>query len=145
MLGPSEPFARENETSGTRTRPGTIRCIPSAPSTLPSLRGRAKVRIAELIRTAIADSFHPIAFSTRVPSTSSQMAVFELALVVADEILLGCVTDWRLKTDAKGRDIPQSTEQLGHVLGLAQCGCRLSRDAVAMTGNLMTSRNQVKA
>jgi hypothetical protein len=60
-----------NATSGMRTSPGKSLIVLSAPVTMPSLRGRTKLLRKVPISSASCDTSKPMAFSTRVPSTSS--------------------------------------------------------------------------
>jgi hypothetical protein len=60
-----------NATSGIRTRSAANRTIPSGAVSRPRFLGRTKPRKTSIKAPARSDSLHPLAFSTRTPSTNS--------------------------------------------------------------------------
>ena len=123
-LGRLRPGNRSQEvkaTSGMRTRPANSLIVPSAPVTMPSLRGRTKMFSAVMIEAG--DIGLLITHRLLHQGPLDQLAQPILSVEDLDHILLGRGAGGRMQAHAPGRDVSQPLQEVAdRGRGLARRG-----------------------
>ena len=97
------------------------------------------------MKAAISDWFHPIAFSTKVPSTSSQIAVLSLLSLWRTRSFSEAVPGGGFSRTLEAGIFPNRFSNCATFSGLPRAMAEVRADAVAMTGILTEFQNRARA